>query len=387
MLTLDRPIVTRARPAPAVALFLTALAGQASVLVISPLLPRIAEALHASIGSAGQLRTVSGGVAAATALLLGRRARGLELRTLLATGLGLLVLGALAGAAAPTLPVMMLAQVPIGLGTASVLVGTVAASAAWTPPEQRTRVLGWTLVGQAVSWVVGMPVVGLVAATAGWRAALCALPVAACLLALGALRAAPAGRSAAAADGLGWLRRPGVARWAAGELLAYSAWSATLVFAGALFATTYGAGPLAVGIVLGAGAAAYLPGNFAARRWVERSPRASALALAAAATLVAPAVYGARSSLPLSIALFALMSAIGGGRTLAGSARGLELAGSHPVSSSGIRAAALQLGYLVGAGLGGTAVSLGGLTALGVLLGAVFAGAAFCSAPRRGEPA
>ncbi|HXF56850.1 MAG TPA: MFS transporter, partial [Actinomycetota bacterium] len=167
-------------------------------------------------------------------------------------GVGLLSFGSLAGALAPTLTALGLAQVPVGVGLAAVLVGAVAAAGEWPSPDHRTRVLAWTLVGQPVAWVVGMPVVGAIAATAGWRPALVALPVSASVPALVALRRAPAGRAAARSRDRRWLLQPPVARWALGEVLAFSAWSATLVYAGTLFAVSYGAGPAQVGLVLGA---------------------------------------------------------------------------------------------------------------------------------------
>ncbi len=254
------------------ALFLSAFTAQASVLALSPLLPKIAETLGASVGGVGQLRTISGGVACLTALALGRWPT-VRLRSLVAGGVALLALGSLACALAPTLTVLGLAQVPVGVELAAVLVGALTAAGEWPSAERRTRVLAWTLVGQPVAWVVGMPIVGTIAGTAGWRPALMVLPVSASVPALLAMRRAPGGRAPARSRERRWLLRPPVARWALGEVLAFSAWSGTLVYAGTLFADSYGAGPAQVGLVLGAGAAAYLPGNFAARPWVERSAR------------------------------------------------------------------------------------------------------------------
>ncbi len=356
------------------ALFLSAFTAQASVLALSPLLPKIAETLGASVGGVGQLRTISGGVACLTALALGRWST-VRLRSLVAGGVALLALGSLACALAPTLTVLGLAQVPVGVGLAAVLVGALAAAGEWPSAERRTRVLAWTLVGQPVAWVVGMPIVGTIAGTAGWRPALMVLPVSASVPTLLALRRAPGGRAPARSRERRWLLRPPVARWALGEVLAFSAWSGTLVYAGTLFADSYGAGPAQVGLVLGAGAAAYLPGNFAARPWVERSARIATGVLALLAGVVVLALFAERPSLGVSAALFAGMAAIGGARTLAGSARGLELGGSRPVVSTGLRAAAQQLGYLVGAGLGGAVLDARGPSALGVVLSVMFGAA------------
>jgi predicted MFS family arabinose efflux permease len=357
------------------ALFLSTFAAQASVLVLSPLVPKIAEAFGASVGDVGQLRAISGGVACVTALALGRHGRDVELRSLISAGVALLAVGAVVGAVAPTLTILALAQIPIGGGIAAVLVGAVAATAGWSSPTQRTGVLAWTLVGQAAAWVVGMPIVGAIASTAGWRPALVTLPLSSSLVAFAALRRAPAGRAPASSEGRGWLRRPSVARWALGEVLAFSAWSGTLVYAGALLTATYDIGPATVGLLLGAGAVAYIPGNFVARRWVERSAATAAGATAMTAGIVVLALFAVTPSLPASAALFAAMAALGGARTLAGSARGLELARSLPVASTGARAAAQQLGYLIGAGAGGVVLDVSGPVAVGVMFSALFAAA------------
>ena len=58
------------------------------------------------------------------------------------------------------------------------------------------------------------------------------------------------------------------ARWVLGELLASSAWVGTLVFSGALFTESYGLTTITTGLILAAGAAAYVVGNVVFRRVV-----------------------------------------------------------------------------------------------------------------------
>ena len=83
-----------------------------------------------------------------------------------------------------------------------------------------------------------------------------------------------------------------------------------------------------------------------------------------------------RPSVWFSLAAFALLSFIAGGRTLAGSARGLDLAPELRLGVTGVRTAALQLGYFVGAAVGGLALAYGGYTALGLAFAVLFVGAA-----------
>jgi MFS transporter, DHA1 family, inner membrane transport protein len=171
------------------------------------------------------------------------------------------------------------------------------------------------------------------------------------------------------------LRHPGVARWSSGELLAFSAWAGSLVFVGALFVESYGLSTRATGIFLGLGALVYVPGNVLFRRWIREHERTLlvGLPLSAAATV---AVLGAvRPSEWFSLGVFALLSFIAGGRTLVGSSAGLDLAPDLRLGITGVRTAALQLGYFLGAALGGAALAVGGYSTLGFTFAALFVGA------------
>jgi predicted MFS family arabinose efflux permease len=365
-----------ARPPVELTLFSCLLASQASILVVSPLLPQIAQDLGVGSGTVGQLRAISGVVAGVGALVVHRLGRRTCIRRLLLAGCLLLALAAVAGAAAPNFALLALAQVPAGLGIAIVLTGAVAASAEWAGPGEKRRALSWALAGQPVAWVVGMPVVGSLAAS-GWRLPWAVFPVVTALAAFAAVSAQPGGRrlmrAATAAPGPGALLRTlrMDAGWAVGEVLAFSAWSGALVYAGAVFAS-YGAGTGAVGVLLGGGAAAYLPGNFLARRWIRGSARRPVAALAACLAAAVFAFLAVRPSAVVSTALFCTLAAIAGARTLAGGALGLELQPSAALTASGIRSAANQFGYLIGGGLGGSALAAGGFEAFAL-------GAAACA--------
>jgi predicted MFS family arabinose efflux permease len=65
------------------------------------------------------------------------------------------------------------------------------------------------------------------------------------------------------------------------------------------------------------------------------------------------------------------MAAIGG-RTIAGSGFGLDAAPDQRVAVMGLRAAAVQFGYLLGAASGGAALATGGYSLLGATLGVLF---------------
>lgn len=351
-------------------------ASQAALVVLNPLLPEVAADLGVSVAAAGQLRTISGLVAGSTALATGLLAARVGLRELLGAGLAILVVGALLSAAATGFAMLAAAQALVGAGMGVSYSAALAATAEWSPAGERSRVLAIALLGPPLAWIVGMPVVGVVGEVS-WRLAWLAIPLATAVVAGALLARRPSTPPASARAGLrAVLAYPGVVRWSVGELLAFSGWAGALVFMGALFVESYGLSIAEAGLVLGIGALVYVPGNMLFRRWVDRHDRRLLvlLALSAAATV---AVLGAvRPSVWFSLAMFALLSFIAGGRTLAGSARGLGLAPELRLGVTGVRTAALQLGYFVGAGVGGLALAAGGYDAVGFAFSVLFVGAA-----------
>ena len=109
----------------------------------------------------------------------------------------------------------------------------------------------------------------------------------------------------------------------------------------------------ATGLALGFGALVYVPGNLLFRRWVDAYGRRLLVALAMSAAVTVTVLYAARPSVWFTIAAFSRSRFIAGGRTLAGSARGLGLAPELRLGVTGVRTAALQSGYFVGAAVGG----------------------------------
>ena len=364
------------RPKPAAILFLAVFAAQTGFLVLTPILPDVARELGVSTAMAGELRIASGLAGTAVALILGLTAPRRGLRDLVAAGLLLVGLGSIAGAAAPSFPVLALSQLALGAGQAIVLSAALAAAARWSGPAERSRVLGAVLLGQPAAWVAGVPVVGALASSS-WRLTMCA-PLAASAVALAVLASRPRDvpertrrliRPLLARDGA-------VAGWAMGELLAYAAWGGTITFAAALMIESYGSSPALVGLLLAVAALAYFPGNLLARRATDESPR-RLLVFLGVGLAIALAIFGAvRPGLWFSAATFALIVLLAGGRTLSGSAAGLQAAPGQEMAVMSIRAAAMQLGIVVGAALGGAALSVGGYALLGAVLSILFATAA-----------
>jgi predicted MFS family arabinose efflux permease len=351
-------------------------ASQAALVVLNPLLPDVASDLDISVATAGQLRTASGLAAGLAALTAGLWATRIGLRELLSVGVGTLAVGSLVSAIAPDFPVLIAAQVLVGAGIGLSYSAAVAATAEWSTSADRSRVLAIALLGPPLAWIVGMPLVGAVGEVS-WRLAWLVIPVSMAVVALVLLLRRPTTPPAMMRAGLrAVFTYPGVVRWSSGELLAFSGWAGALVYVGALFVDTYGLSIAATGLALGFGSLVYVPGNLLFRRWVDAYSRRLLVALAISAAATVVVLYALRPSLWFTIAAFAALSFIAGGRTLAGSARGLGLAPEVRLGVTGVRTAALQSGYFVGAAIGGIALASGGYSLVGLAFATLFLGAA-----------
>ena len=259
----------RAHAAVAVALFLCLFAAQAGLIVLTPVLSKVADDFDVSTATAGQLRMVSGLTAGLAAIALGTFARRLSLRRTILVGAAGLALASLASATAPTFVVLALAQMLLGLSVAALLIGGTVAAAEWVPQQHRTRVLSWALVGPPAAWIVGMPLIGAIGEV-GWRWAWLVFPLVSAVVAGVTVARRPETPRAVESDSLTEaLRDPPTARWILGELLSSSAWIGTLVFSGALFTESYGVTSIVTGLVLAVAAGAYAAGNVFFRRVVE----------------------------------------------------------------------------------------------------------------------
>ena len=362
----------------AAVLFLSLFAAQAAVIVLSPVLTSVAAELDVSTATAGQLRTVCGLAAGMTALAVPRVTHVLGLRGIVLGGLVLIALGSLASACAPSFAVLALAQVVLGVAIAGVVAGGTSAAAAWAPAERRTQVVSWALLGQPAAWIVGMPVIGVLG-DHSWRLGWLALPfVVAAGAAIAVSRRPREDREAAPLDPRlrSALGSSAVARWALAELLVSCGWAGTLVYAGALFTESYGASTALTGVVLAAGAVAFVAGNLVARRFGGREPRKQLVVLTLALGVTVPLFGAVRPNVATSAVLFAVAGYAAGGRMLLGNIVGLDLAAEQRLAAMGIRTAATQFGYFVGAGAAGLALDAAGYGGLGMTLGAFFVGSA-----------
>jgi predicted MFS family arabinose efflux permease len=367
-------------------LFVCLFAAQAGAIALSPVLAEVARDFDVSTAWAGQLRTVAGLVAGVTALALGRVGGRFGLGRQLLGGATLLALGSLASAAAPSLALLAVAQVPVGAGIAILTTGGTLAAAAWVPTDRRATALSWALVGQPSAWIVGMPLIGLVARDS-WRYAWLVLPLSAAVvagIAVGGRRGEPPTATPPASP-RAVLGTTALGRWLIGELLANTAWAGMLVYSGTLFVESYDASTGLAGAVLAVGAGAHVAGNLTLRHAAHRDVRLLLVTLAVLLAAIASLFEALRASLVVSALLFSATAFAAGGRTFVSSAFGLAAPSELRPGAMAMRAATMQFGYFTGSLAAGTALAFGGYPALASAVGALFLASAASLGTRFGR--
>jgi predicted MFS family arabinose efflux permease len=375
-------------------LVLATIATQASIVVLAPLVVAIGEDLDASLSAVGLARSVLAATAVVVSLAIGPLIDRLGVAPLLRAGAALALAGTGLTAAAPSLAAFYAAHVVSGAGVACLLSAGFAGVAAYFDERRAAWAVGWVVGAQSIAWIAGNPIIGLLAEGGSWRLGyLVPAALAAAALVSGLL--APRGRRGlgdGTRQGLAAVfRDPSARRWTVAELVAYSAWTAELTYAGAFYIQSYGVDESEVGLLLAVGSVVFLVTSTNVARVAERLPRRPLIVVAALAmgALIVP-LLNLTPSVWFTLGIFCLMAFFASVRSTSASVLGLDQLPDRPGSMMGARTASAQLGYMIGAAAGGAVLALADFGTLGFVL---FAGMgvsalliARVSDPRLGEP-
>ncbi len=356
-------------------------ATQASIVVLAPLIVEIGHGLDASVSAIGVARSVLAATAVAGSLAIGPLIDRIGVQPLIVRGAALGMLGAAASAAAPSLPFFYAAHIITGLGVACLLSAGFAGVASYFDDRDAPWAMGYVVGAQSLAWIVGNPLIGLLAGASSWRlsyvvpAAICGLALIAGLSAPKETLAAPDGERDSIRSGLLAVYRDRSARrWAIAELVAYSAWTAELTYAGVFYIRNYGVSEATVGILLSAGSVVFLIVSLNMARVTARFARKPLIVAAALGmgVMLVP-VLGWAPSVAGTLSLFCVMAVFAAIRSTGSSNLGLDQLPGRPGAMMGARTASAQLGYMIGAAGGGVVLAVSNFATLGFVL---FAGMA-----------
>jgi predicted MFS family arabinose efflux permease len=350
------------------------IASQASMASVPPLFVLISKEYDVSIGTVGQMRSLSALSAVACALLVGGWIHRNGARPVMIAGGLLAALGALVCAVGPTFIWLGIGQAVVGIGICCLLSSGFAGAGEFFSPEARDWAIGWVVALQSMAWIVGVPLVGFLAEHYGWRAGF-AVPGAFSLIAAGsAIAFAPKiDRDPNAVDErtglLAALADKSARRWTIGELLAFAVWTAEITYIAAFYIETYDLSEAVVGLLLPSGSVAFLVGSAAAERFAKTISRRtiliwSSIGMGAAATIL----FNFHPTVAFTVSFGFLMGIGAGLRAASSSTLALDQLPDRPGAMMAARTAAVQIGYLVGASLGGIAVDFAGYGSLGLIM-------------------
>ena len=324
-----------------------------------------------SVSAVGQARTVLAAVACVAAFRAGALIDRVGVRPLIVWGSALAFAGAIATALAPSLPAFYAGHAIVGLGVAGLLSAGFAGVGAWFPERDAAWAMGYVVGSQSLAWIVGNPIIGLLTDAGSWRLAY-AVPATIAVLAFVAGLRAPRPRLEAVhpGGGIGGVARDQSARrWAVAELVAYAAWTAELTYAGAFYIDTYGVSESSVGFLLAVGSVAFLIATMSAHRIARRFERRSVIAVSGLGMGALLAVFlNVTPSIAFSLGIICLVAVCAGLRSTGSSALGLSQLPAHPGSMMAARTVSAQLGYMIGAAVGGAVLAVAGFGALGWVL-------------------
>ena len=324
--------------------------------IISGILPAAAQGLGVSVPAAGQAMTV---YALSTALLApvllvltGHWPR----RWALVGAMVVFTAGSALCAVAPSLPVLLVGRVLMGMGgvfmaaAAGIVVAVV-------PVAQRGKALALVFMGMSMSYMIGLPLSSWLAEAQGWRAPQWLVTACAALAALALWRLVPRVVMApvASLQGLGAvLRRGPVAASLAITALYFAAVFTVFSFIVLVLRALVPLSPAAVSLTLmlfgAAGLAGTLLGGYANDRYGPRTALTAHLTVLVLMMLLLPLTAGQPL---LMTAVLLLWGAAGFGMMAPQQSRLAALAPAQTALLLSINSSMVYLGMAAGAGLGG----------------------------------
>lgn len=338
------------------------------------LLTPIARALAISEALAGQAVTTTAVVAFFAGLLAAVATRGLDRRLVLMGFSALLIASDLLVAAAPNLPLLLLARVLLGVALGGFWSMATAVAMRLVPPAMVPRALSLVFSGVSLATIVAVPLGSYLESLYGWRVVfLLAAGVGAVSLAMQAATMPRLANLGTARLGTlaNVLRRPGIGLGMACVVLVFSGHFGLFTYVRPFLESVGGAGADGIALTLMGFGLANFAGTLLAGFLLERSLR---LTLALMPLLIGAAglgLAGLHAGLPLEMALVALWGLAFGTIPVAWSTWLARAVPDEAESGGGLIVAAVQLAITFGAAGGGVIYAVAGVAGVFVTGGAL----------------
>jgi predicted MFS family arabinose efflux permease len=352
--------------------------GPLAVLMGLYLYPIAAE-FGVEVGIMGQVNTFSSVAAVVSALIMGFLSVRFRHKSLLMTGLLFFAVSSVGCFLAADFTGMLLAYSISGVGLAMVNPMVNALVGEHFSLEKRAKAIAWTVGAGALSYVVGPLALNLLADFGGWRFSLLGFIIP--LLLIGLLLAffgiPSASHSHGAAMGRGGflsgfkevLSSKSALACLAGDTLRAASFAAVLYYGAAFFMQRFGASTDVAALVILAAASCYTVGSLISGRLVDKIGRKPSAAMTALLAGVFTVSFVLVPDFWFSFTLNLTAAFLFGMVTAAAISLTLEQVPEYRGTMMSVDSAFVNLGYALGAAVGGMVLIWFGYEGLGAVLG------------------
>lgn len=348
-------------------------------VLLSLFLYPIAEEFGVEVGVMGQANAFSSAAAVVSALVMGFLSVRFRHKSLLMMGLVFFAVSSVGCFFASGFAAMLLAYSVSGVGLAMVNPMMNALVGEHFSLDRRAKAVGWTVGAGALPYVAGPIILDLLSDLGGWRFSLLGFVIPLLFLSpvlafFGLPSVSHSSRTEASRGGFvsGFkevLSNRSALACLAGDTLRTASFAAVLYYSAAFFMQRFGASTDAATLIMLVAASCYTVGSLVSGRLVDRvgrKPFASMTALLAGVFTVSfVLVPGFWLSLLLNIAAAVLFGMV----TAAAISLTLEQVPAHRGTMMSVDSAFVNLGYALGAAVGGMAQLRFGYQGLGAALG------------------
>jgi DHA1 family purine base/nucleoside efflux pump-like MFS transporter len=356
------------------ALLVSTLSTYPPLIVTSVLLVEISQTLDTPLGVTGQLRTAISLTALLGSLIVAGLTNRFSYRRILIAGLTAVVVSSIVSAFSPNYTTLLIATLLTGIGIALTTSMTTTLVGEYYPRDERGKIIGLLGVGGGFAFLFGGVVSSSLAQYGGWRLAF--LGFATLIGVLGLVftliflpRSGAKGSGKKFTDDLRQIMgNDGAVRSLAGAVLASIAIQDLYIYCFSFLKETFKTGTLETGFIYTGTAGFFIAGSYITSRVINGLGPRKMTVIGLIGFSAFTFVYHFIPNLGLAVAAIMVGNLLEAIRFNGNTALSLDQAPSQKGAMMSLHSAASQLGYSIGAGVGGLILIYSNWSMMGIIL-------------------
>lgn len=338
------------------------------------------------VGVTGQIRTLASFIGAISALFMGMWSVRFNNKSLLLMGLVFCCISSIGCYYAVNFTMILITYAIWGLGISMVAPMTYTLVGELFPLEKRVSAIGWINAGDGLAFIIGAPIIGIIAGIGGWRVAFIGFVLPITLLSfVMAVKWIPSPMQSSHSprnkgqymEGIrGVIANHSAIACLGGAALSWAGWQAILVYSASFFRQQFRTSTGYTSIIIGSAVFSYAVGTLVSGQAVTRLGKRPITVITGVIAGVFIILY---TNVPISWIAFALM-ALGclffGTLVTTAYSLTLEQLPNFRGTMMSLNSAAARIGTSLGAGVGGIVLLVSGYEYVGLILGAMILAAA-----------